>query len=248
MKLEKEIRYSLQKKAQRWELPTSVRHEIMQRIDKDRQKNKRTRTKLIPICIAVALILPTGAFAGCHYLADSIYGSGSTSKDLKNNHLQEYERLEAKLQASKAQLPEAEYNNLSKLLGEIAAIYTPYMEENGEIDTAAMSGEELNRLKQLEQEIQKASAGIDTTGTSDSQQMMDYKTFLKISLEDGKKSFSPEKYTSFSLLVEETLIVSERYEKDQATSPAQDSKDFVRLAELETQLHPYFEELGYTVK
>ncbi|OWR30523.1 hypothetical protein CDO73_11470 [Saccharibacillus sp. O23] len=248
MKLENEIRYSLQKKVQGWELPISARHELMQRIDRDRLKSRRTRTKLIPICIAAALIVPTGAFAGYHYLADSIYGSSSTVMNLKKDHLEQYEHMEAKLQAAKAQLSEAEYDHLSKLLSEAAEIYTTNMDASGQLDTASMNKEELNRLTELEQELRKASAGINAPDKSDIPQPTDYKTFLKNLLEEGKKSLSPEKYTTFSRLVEESIVIVEKYEKDQEMSPAQDSENLARLTELNKQLQSYFEEMGYVVK
>lgn len=248
MKLEKEIRYSLQKKAQGWEPPVSVRHEIMQRIDKDRRKSRRSRTKLIPICVAAALILPTGAFAGYHYLADSIYGSSSTAMNLKQNHLADYQHLEAKLQAAKAQLSEAEYNRLSTLLKEAAKIYTANMDANGQLDTASMNKEELNRLTELEQELRKASAGINAPDKSDIPQPTDYKTFLKNSLEEGKKSLSPEKYMTFSRLVEQSIVIVEKYESDQEMSTAQDSENLARLTKLNKQLQSYFEEMGYVIK
>ncbi len=248
MKLEKEIRYSLQKKVQEWELPISVRHELMQRIDKDRRKHRKTRKKLIPICIAAALVVPTGAFAGYHYLADSLYGSGSTAINLKKNHLEEYEHLEAKLQAAKAQLSEAEYDHLSKLLSEAAEIYTANMDAYGQLDTASMNKEELNRLTELEQELREASVGIKATDKSDIPQPIDYKTFLNDSLEEGKKVLSPEKYTTFSLLVKEYIGIAEEYEKHKDLSPAQDSEDLARLAKLDKQLQPYFEEMGYIIR
>ncbi|MFD1903126.1 hypothetical protein ACFSQ7_01710 [Paenibacillus rhizoplanae] len=68
--------------------------------------------------MAATLLIPTGAFAGYHYLADSMYGSKEAAAVIGLTP-QKYEELEAKLQRLKHNFSEEEAATVMSLLKEL---------------------------------------------------------------------------------------------------------------------------------
>ncbi|GGO02529.1 hypothetical protein [Saccharibacillus kuerlensis] len=209
MGLEQELQSALQKKTRDWKAPEEVLRKISAQIEAnettsgsayaDRHRSK-VRKRILVAVLSAVLILPAGAYAGYHYLADAIYGSkGNFGGDLNA-----YEQLEAKLQTVKSQMSDSEYAQLTRLLREAASLINPHVGEDGQVKTSEMSVEELERLEALEQEIVKQTAGLDTSEEARAQADENFteEDFWAEMIVKAEQKFDSTEYAEFRALIE----------------------------------------------
>ncbi|OWA34845.1 hypothetical protein B9G55_13920 [Saccharibacillus sp. O16] len=225
MKIEQELRSALQKKTSAWEVPEEVLHNVTAQIGAEQtaagsryvfRRQRPVRKRILVGVISAVLILPTGAYAGYHYLTDAIYGSSENQASFGGN-LNQYERLEAKLQTMKSQMSESEYEHLTGLLREAADLSSPYRGANGQLETKKMSAEELNKMETLEREIKEATAGLNTVEGAETQvgESFSVDDFWAEVFEQAKEKLTSEEYAEFEKLAEKQRTLER--ETDDAT-------------------------------
>ncbi|NGZ76806.1 hypothetical protein [Saccharibacillus alkalitolerans] len=210
MSLEQEIRSALQKKTRDWKVPEEVLRKVSAQIEDnettggsayaDRHRPKVRKRILVAVFSAV-LILPTGAYAGYHYLADAIYGSkGNFGGDLNA-----YEQLEAKLQTVKSQMSDSDYEQLTILIREAASLFSQHAGEDGRLKESEMSVEELERMKTLEREINEKTAGLSTVAADSSEvdENFNVENFWAEVLAKAERELDSTDYAEFRTLAEE---------------------------------------------
>lgn len=212
MKIEQELRSALQKETSAWEAPKEVLHKVTEQIEAEQaaagsgravRRQRPVRKRILVGVISAVLILPTGAYAGYHYLADAVYGSAGNQGSFGGD-LNQYERLEAKLQTMKSQMSESEYEHLIGLLREAADLSSPYRKSNGQLDSNKMSAEVLNRMKTLEREIKEATTGLNTVEAAETQVGKSFSVddFWAEVFEQAKEKLTSEEYAEFEKLAE----------------------------------------------
>ncbi len=233
MKLEHEIRTALRKESQDWNVPVSVRHELIQGIQAKRAtRPSRIRYRIAVLVVAVMLILPVGAYAGYQYLADSIYGASGNGITFQGD-LTDYEHLEDKLRSAQAQLSEADYARLEKLLQQVAALQASIDKAGGQ---NAMNTEQIQQLKILEQQIAEISSG--SPAATDPGKIVTEEEFWNPILIEAQKSFPPNEYEEVKRLV--MLMRSYDSETDATTS--------VQANQTLDELNSYLEKIGHKIK
>lgn len=233
MKLEHEIRAALRKESQDWNVPVSVRHELIQGIKAKRAtRPSRIRYRIAVLVVAVMLILPVGAYAGYQYLADSIYGASGNGIAFQGD-LTDYEHLEDKLLSAQAQLSEADYARLEKLLQQVAALQASIDKAGGQ---NAMSTEQIQQLKSLEQQI--AEISTDSAAPKDSSKIVTEEEFWNPILIEAQKSFPPNEYEEVKRLI--TLLRTYQSKPDEASS--------LQADQTLDELNSHLEKIGHKIK
>jgi len=238
MKIEQELRSALQKRTSDWEAPTEVLRNVTEQIEAEQaaggsghavRRHRPVRKRVLVGILSAVLILPTGAYAGYHYLSDSVYGSKANFGGDANA----YEQLEAKLQTVKSQMSDSEYEQLTRLLREAASLYSQYAGEDGQLKKSEMSVEELARLDTLEQEIKKQTTGLDTSKAASTQfdENFTVEDFWAEVLAKAEKQLDSTDYAKFRALVE--TVKSDVEAADKTTME---------------QLNSYLLPLGYKVE
>lgn len=233
MKSEQEIREVLRKESQDWNVPASIRHEVMKGVQSKRiTRPSRLRYRIAVLAVAVMLILPVGAYAGYQYLADSIYGASGNGIAFRGD-LTEYEHLEDKLQAAQAQLSEADYARLEKLLQQVAALQASIDKAGGQ---DAMSTEQIQQLKSLEQQIAEISPG--SIAPKDPGKIVSEEEFWNPILIEAQKSFSSNEYEEVKRLI--TLLRTYQSKTDEASS--------LQADQTLDELNSHLEKIGHKIK
>lgn len=160
---------------------------------------------LVAAIIAATLIIPTGAYAGYNYLADTLYGSQDNLAKIEGAQ-QQYDRLEAKLQQSKSSLSEEDFKALTSLLHELAVYNLQIADEQGVLQFDKLSDADLIRYKELAAEVKpfntkldQAAAPLTATTMTDS----DFAAFSDQLLDKAEQTFSGEELANVQLLIEE---------------------------------------------
>lgn len=144
MNFNEKLRTVLQEEARNLNAPPELKERILNQTVTG-QGGRRMKKKWIAAgVLAATLLIPTGAFAGYHYLADSMYGSKEAAAVIGLTP-QKYEELEAKLQRLK--------HNFSK---EEAATVMSLLKELGEYNQLAADSQGAFHIEQLDAEEQKA--------------------------------------------------------------------------------------------
>lgn len=225
MKIEQELRSALQKRTSAWKVPQEVLHNVTAQIEAEQavagsghavRRRRPVRKRMLIGVISAVLILPTGAYAGYHYLADAIYGSSENQASFGGN-LNDYERLEAKLQMIKSQISGPEYEHLTGLLREAVDLSSPYREANGQLETNKMSAEALSRLETLEREIKEATIGLNTVEADETQANESFSVddFWAKVFEQAQEKLTSKEYAEFEKLAEKQRTLGR--ETDDAT-------------------------------
>lgn len=113
----------------------------------------RGRKWWVTALLAAVLIIPTGAYAGYTYLADSIYSSPHNITALGGT-VADYERLEAKLQQAQAHFTESEFVLYMGLLKQFAQMALTHADAQGKMNPDSWSWEEQEKYKQITAKLQ----------------------------------------------------------------------------------------------
>lgn len=124
MNFNEKLRAVLQEKAGTISAPPELKEKILNQAATSQGGGRMKKKWIVTAVLAATLLIPSGAFAGYHYLADGIYGSKEQAAAIGMSE-QKYEELEAKLRSMDqsmkqifSQEEEARFMSLMKKLGD----------------------------------------------------------------------------------------------------------------------------------
>ncbi|MNB78679.1 hypothetical protein D3C75_253870 [compost metagenome] len=249
MKLEEELRGALASHSMEWRASEELKENIMRETF---GKNRRMRPGKWAVAgiLAAVLLLPTGVYAGYHYLADSVYGSQKQFQQLGGT-LAQYEELESKLQAAKASLQSAEFDRLQSLLHELGKYNAKIADSGGLLHPDRLSSGEQKEYEDLTSKLQPLFAKMNTGGqTAGAGESVDYREFLDGLLDTAQQKLGAEDLAKVKEIVSELKQLQEKgIAPDGTFHPEKLSvKDSLEGVKLMKELEPYFKDLGIMVK
>ncbi|WP_335421665.1 DUF3600 domain-containing protein [Bacillus sp. JJ1566] len=116
---------------------------------------KYVRKRLAVCALAVAIIVPTSAFAYQTFLPDEFYGSFvNLKKHIGSATMESYMLLDAKLAQAKGDMKPEEYSHFKQLVKVITASKLEYGNRYGYVDYSQIPAEKLDEVKLVMFEIQ----------------------------------------------------------------------------------------------
>lgn len=199
--LDQQLQKALQEQTKHWTAPSHLQYQIIKEISAT-QGGKTMKKWLISVIVTALLLIPVGAYAGYHYLADTIYGSKEAVVQLGGTE-QQYERLEKKLIQAKNQLSEEDYTKFMTTLKEYGQFYLKYADANGNIDPTTWSKQEQARFEALTKKLTPLFERLKqldklATGTAP----MDEAVFWEKVLKEAKAQFTEAEYKEFQHIYE----------------------------------------------
>lgn len=249
--LDEQLQKALQEHTKHWTAPSHLQHQIVKEISATRG-GRNMKKWLISIIVTALLLIPVGAYAGYHYLADSIYGSKEKVMQLGGTS-QQYERLEKKLVKAKNDLSNEEYTKFITILKEYGQFYLKYADPSGNIDPTTWSKQEQEHYKAITEEMTpliERLEQLDKQATANSS--MDESDFWEKALKEAKAQFTEAEYNEFNQIYETMWsyksIVTD--EKDGYTLhwDRLSKEQQAEVNEIRPKLLQYLEQLGYKAK
>ncbi|MBY0014388.1 DUF3600 domain-containing protein [Paenibacillus typhae] len=251
MSLEQQLRQALREEAGDWSAPPELKDKILSRITPE-QGGKRMKKWLVATVMAAALLIPTGAYAGYTYLADSVYGSQEHFME-NGGTLEGYDRLEAKLQQAKNSLSTEDFAALTALLKDIGSYNLRIADDKGNLHPERLSSAEQERYQELTVKLEPYFGKIEKEAqpsASGKLPPLDSGTFWEEQLARGEQVFSGTELTAFRQLVNELQAYNaEITGSDGSIHPDRLSEeDTARFRQLYEELGPYLKQLGIMIK
>ncbi|MBB6020914.1 hypothetical protein HNR77_001976 [Paenibacillus sp. JGP012] len=255
MKLDEQLRTAYQEETKNWMISARIKHNVMNKVRKKKPGVQRSRTWRVTMLLAAVLLIPTGAYAGYTYLADSIYGSQDQITSLGGTAA-DYERLEAKLQTAKAHFTENEFELYMGLLKQFGQIALTHADAQGELNPESWSMAEQEKYKELVAELQPFFDKLEGLESKSSKaipvspRLMDEETFWTEQFTKAEKMFTKEQYADFRSVYEQMnkykaivedpdgIYHMDRLSKDQRSD----------LDHLTERMGVYLEKLGLDVR
>ncbi|TCI53029.1 DUF3600 domain-containing protein [Exiguobacterium sp. SH1S21] len=141
------------------EIPSELRERSQKGVERAKLEMRKTpsffRKRLMVASLAVALIVPTGAFAYQSLLADDLYGSFDELKvHIVSATMEKYLLLDAKLKQAKGTLDASEYDAFKTELRIFTNVRMTYGDASGNVDYDAIPVETRADVKQALAELQ----------------------------------------------------------------------------------------------
>lgn len=141
------------------EIPSELRERSQKGVERAKLEMRKTpsffRKRLMAASLAVALIVPTSAFAYQSLLADDLYGSFDELKvHIVSATMEKYLLLDAKLKQAKGTLDASEYDAFKTELRIFTNARITYGDANGNVDYDAIPVEKRADVKQALAELQ----------------------------------------------------------------------------------------------
>ncbi|WP_341346301.1 DUF3600 domain-containing protein [Paenibacillus sp. FSL H3-0469] len=153
MNFNEELRTVLQEKARSLNAPPELKERILNQTVTGQGGRRMKKKWIVAGILAATLLIPTGAFAGYHYLADSVYGSKEAAARIGLTP-QKYEELETKLQSLKQNFSEKEYSRAMSLLKELGDYNLLAADSKGAFHIEQLDAEEQKAYKKLLVELE----------------------------------------------------------------------------------------------
>lgn len=250
MSLEHDLRCALQEQAGNVHAPPELKEKILDRIPTG-QGGRRMKKWLMAAIVAAALIIPTGAYAGYNYLADTLYGSQDSLAQIGGTQ-QQYDRLEAKLQQSRSSLSEEDFKALTSLLHELAVYNRQIADEQGVLQFDKLSDTDLIRYKKLAAEVEPFNAKLNQAGaplTATTMTDSDFAAFSDRLLDKAEQTFSGKELARVRQLIEQWKEYNASLTGPDGSrlEPIPDDRMAEQTALLD-KLNPYLKKMGYMFK
>ncbi|WP_054939175.1 DUF3600 domain-containing protein [Paenibacillus ihuae] len=251
MSLEHNLRQALREEAKGWSAPPELKGRILSGITPS-QGGRRMKKWLVATIVAAALLIPTGAYAGYTYLADSVYGSQEHLVQMGGTQ-EGYDHLEAKLQQAKNSLSEEDYAALTALLHQLGAYNLKIADAEGVLHPEKLSSTDQESYKELTLKLEPYFQKLEQTESSvkrDPVNTVDSSTFWDQQLVKGEQIFSGKELASFKQLISELKAFNNQITgQDGSTHPERlTEKESARLKQLYEELTPYLKQLGIKIK
>ncbi|HBS47435.1 MAG TPA: DUF3600 domain-containing protein [Paenibacillus sp.] len=249
MNFNEELRTVLQEEARNLSAPLELKEQILNRAVA-KQGGRRMKKWLVASIMAAALLIPTGAYAGYHYLADNMYGSPATAATIGVTQ-QQYDRLEDKLQNAKQSFDEEEFTKLMSLLEELGSYNLQMADAEGVFHLEQLGAKDQKAYKELQAKIEPYFEQINEAKTSKkSVQSVDRDAFWNGLLEKAEQRLTKKEFEE----IERLIIDLQSY--DAKVFDADGSVHMDRLSKEEIQnqeklieaLDPYIKKLDMMIK
>lgn len=249
MNFNEELRTVLQKEAGHHAAPPELKEKILNQVV-FKQGGRRMKKWLVASIVAAALLIPSGAYAGYNYLADSMYGSQENVAQIGVTD-QQYDKLEAKLQNAKQSFDEEEFTKLMSLLKKWGGYNLKMADEEGVFHLDRLSAEDQKAYKSLNAELEPYFERLNEVETPKaSVPTVDTNTFWDELLDKAEHNLSEEEYTDVQQLINDlnsynakVIDLDGSVHMDRLTEA--DKADQERLME---ELNPYMKKLGIMLK
>lgn len=249
MSLEENLRRTLQAETEVWSAPPELKGKILDRIEPG-QGGRRMKKWLIATILAASLVIPTGAYAGYHYLADSMYGSQDNFIQ-NGGTLEQYKQIEAKLQQAKQSLSEEDFNTMTTLLHKIGGFNLQIADASGTLHPEKLSAEDRERYNRLGAELEPYFSKLkNTEAPQQPVEQVDPDTFWDQQLDKAQQTFSGGELEEVQRLIGELKALNAKVtDPDGSIHMDRFSKeDLSSQAQLIEELNPYLKKLGIWLK
>lgn len=255
MKLDEQLRSAYQEETKDWIISDRVKHNVMNGTHKKTTNSQRSKTWRVSILLLAALLIPTGAYAGYTYLADSIYGSRENVTSLGGTTAN-YERLEAKLQQAKAHFTESEFELYMGLLKQFAQMALTHADAQGQMNPNSWSIEEQEKYKQITAKLQpffNKMEGLENNSPTSipvSPRLMDEDEFWAEQFTKAAKSFTEEEYADFRAVYEQMKTYKTTVEDTDGSYHMDllSKEQRAELDQLTERMSVYLEKIGLHVR
>lgn len=249
MNFNEELRTVLQEEARNLSAPPELKEQILNQTV-TRLGGRRMKKWLVVSIIAAALLIPTGAYAGYHYLADNMYGSPATAATIGVTQ-QQYNRLEAKLQSTKQSFNEEEFTKLMSLLKEMGSYNLQMTDAEGVFHLEQLSAKDQMAYKELQAKLEPYFEQMNEAKTSKkSVQSVDRDTFWNSLLEKAEQRLTEKEFEETEQLITELQSYDAKvFDSDGSVHMERLSKEEIQNQEkLMEALDPYIKKIDMMIK
>ncbi|KGE19085.1 DUF3600 domain-containing protein [Paenibacillus wynnii] len=241
MNLDEQLRAALQDETKGWVAPPELKERVLKQVAST-QGGKKMKKWLVAGIVAAALLIPTGAYAGYNYLADTIYGSQENVAQFGVTQ-QQYDQLEAKLQGAEQNFSEEEFAKLMSLLKELGNYNLKIADSKGVLHPEQLSANEQVAYTKLTAELEPYFAKLNketapSNDTSWSKRMKQAEqTFSEVELADFKRILNEMKnYNDITMDSDGSVHMDRLSETDK-----------INHQQLYDQIKPYTDKLGTVI-
>lgn len=247
MNFNEELRTVLQEEARNISAPPELKEQILNRAVA-KQGGRRMKKWLVASIMAAALLIPTGAYAGYHYLADNMYGSPATAATIGVTQ-QQYDRLEAKLQNAKQSFNEEEFTKLMSLLKEMGSYNLQMTDAEGVFHLEQLSAKDQKAYKELQTKLEPYFEQMNEAKTS-KKSVQDRDTFWNSLLEKAEQRLTKKEFEEIEQLITELQSYDAKvFDSDGSAHMERLSKEEIQNQEkLMEALDPYIKKIDMMIK
>jgi hypothetical protein len=249
MNFNEELRTVLQEEARNISAPPELKEQILNRAVA-KQGGRRMKKWFVASIMAAALLIPTGAYAGYHYLADNMYGSSATAATIGVTQ-QQYDRLEAKLENAKQCFDEEEFTKLMSLLEELGSYNLQMTDAEGVFHLERLGAKDQQAYKELQAKLEPYFEQINEAKTSNkSVQSVDRDAFWNGLLEKAEQRLTKKEFEEIErLIIDLQSYDAKVFDADGSVHMDRLSKEEIQNQEklIET-LDPYIKKLDMMIK
>lgn len=206
---------------------------------------------LVASIVAASLLIPTGAYAGYHYLADSIYGSQDNVAQIGATQ-QKYDELEAKLQKAEQSFSEQKFTQLMALLKDLGRYNVKIADTEGVLHPEQLSADEQEAYKSLTAELEPYFAQLNEAGVSLGAvpTLITLDTLWNEQRDRAEQILNQEELAAVQKIVNELKVYDVKaLDPDGSIHNDRLSEaDLTNQKQLIEQLSPYMEKLGFMFK
>lgn len=249
MSLEEELRTALREETRNWIAPPELKGKILKQV-LSTQGGRRMKKWLVASIVAASLLIPTGAYAGYHYLADSIYGSQDNVAQIGATQ-QKYDELEAKLQKAKQSYSEQEFTQLMALLKELGGYNLKIADAEGVLHPEQLSTDEQEAYKSLTAELEPYFAQLNKAGaTLGAVPTLTFDTLWNEQRDRAEQILSQQELVAVEEIINELKVYDVKaLDPDGSIQNDRLSEaDLINQKQLIEQLSPYMKKLGIMFK
>ncbi|OMD82085.1 hypothetical protein BSK49_26505 [Paenibacillus odorifer] len=249
MNFNEELRTVLQEEARNLSAPPELKEQILNQTE-TRLGGRRMKKWLVASILAAALLIPTGAYAGYNYLADTLYGSQATAATIGVTQ-QQYDRLEAKLQSAKQSFNEEEFKRLMSLLEELGAYNLQMTDAEGVFHLEQLSAKDQKAYNDLQVELKPYFEKMNETEIPKAKSaVVDRDTFWDGLLEKAEQRLTKEEFAEIEQLINELQSYDAKvFDADGSVHMDRLSKEEIQNQEkLIEALGPYINKLDMMIK
>jgi hypothetical protein len=249
MNIEDELRIALREETKKWVAPPELKEQILKNAAST-QGGRRMKKWLVVGIVAAALLIPTGAYAGYNYLADSMYGSQENIAPFGGTQ-ESYDRLEAKLQNARQSFSDEEFTKLMFLLKKLGSYNLKIADSKGKLHPEQLSVSEQALYKKLTAELEPYFEHLNKEGAPEQAvKTLDANAFWKEQIAIAGKTFSEEELADFQRILEDLKIYNAKVFDPNGSvyTDRLSETDKANQKKLYEQLKPYTDKLGILVK
>ncbi|MGF7046205.1 hypothetical protein J2T13_000681 [Paenibacillus sp. DS2015] len=259
MSLEDELRSAFQEEGKKWMAPPDLKESILNQVV-FKKGGKRMKKWLVASIVAATLLIPTGAYAGYNYLADSIYGSQENVASIGGTQ-EKYDKLEGKLQVARKSFTEEEFTTFMSLIKKFGNFNLKYADAEGVIHPEQLNAADQETFQRLTVELEPLfeklskfeSQWQEIDNNIDKNKVLDMDIFWNGVMEDAKKTFNKDELIDFTKKINEIRSYDAKlidpdsgvYMDNMDRLTAKEKKDLNQLYE---EINPYLGKVGVMIK